>query len=74
MFVGLDVHKVHFQTAVVDDEGALPNEERMPNDVSGIQRLFADIAEGRIVIESCSSAWYYTYDLLSSLARDRQHA
>jgi len=64
MFVGLDVHKAYLQAAVVDDEGTLLKEERIPNDVSKIERFFADIADARIVIES-SSAWYHIYDLLS---------
>ena len=64
MFVGLDVHKKYLQAAVIDSEGTLLKEERVPNDIKEIERFFADIDDAKIVIES-SSAWYHIYELLS---------
>jgi predicted NBD/HSP70 family sugar kinase len=43
MFVGLDVHKNYLRAAVVDTEGTLLKEARIPNDLYEIERFFADI-------------------------------
>ena len=64
MFVGLDDHRNHLQAAVVDNEGTLLKEERIPNDADEIERFFADVDYAQIVIES-SSAWYHIYEYLS---------
>ena len=52
MFVGLDVDKNYVQAAVVDGEGMLLKEQRIPNDVREIERFFAGIADAKIVIAS----------------------
>jgi len=64
MFVGLDVHKKYLQAAVVDNEGTILKEARVPNDIKEIERFFADIEDAKIAIES-SSAWYHIYESLS---------
>jgi transposase len=64
MFVGLDVHKNYLQAAVVDKEGTLLKEERIPNQIDEIEKFFADVDDAKIVIES-SSAWYHIYEHLS---------
>ena len=68
MFVGLDVHKRYLQAAVVDNEGTILKEARVPNDIKEIERFFADIEDAKIAIES-SSAWYHIYELLSKRYR-----
>ena len=52
MFVGLDVDKNYVQAAVVDGEGMLLREQKIPNDVREIERFFAGIADAKIVIAS----------------------
>jgi hypothetical protein len=63
-YVGLDVHKKYHQAAVVDNEGTILKEARVPNDIKEIERFFADIEASKIAIES-SSAWYHIYESLS---------
>ena len=65
MFVGLDLHKNYLQAAVVDDEGNLLKEERIPNTKEDIETFSTQLKnDAEIVIES-SSRWYHAYELLT---------
>lgn len=65
MFVGLDLHKNYMQAAVIDDEGNLLKEERIPNTNEDIEAFSTNLKdETKIVIES-SSTWYHIYELLA---------
>jgi len=65
MFVGLDLHKNYLQAAVVDDEGKMLKEERIPNTQEDIETFSANLeTNAEIVIES-SSTWYHAYELLA---------
>jgi predicted NBD/HSP70 family sugar kinase len=43
MFVGLDLHKNYAQAAVMDDQGVLIKDERIPNDAHDIEDFFGEI-------------------------------
>src|SRR2546427_2270688 len=67
MFVGLDLHKNYLQTAVMDDQGRLLSQERIPNRDENIEEFASKRlrdSHAEIVIES-SSTWYHVYELLS---------
>jgi transposase len=65
MFVGLDLHKNYLQAAVVDDEGKLLKEERIPNTNENLEKFSTNLHDkAEIVIES-SSTWYHAYELLT---------
>src|SRR6266566_621183 len=67
MFVGLDLHKNYLQTAVMDEQGRLLSQERIPNKDENIEEFASKRlrdSHAEIVIES-SSTWYHVYELLS---------
>src|SRR5438552_7267472 len=67
MFVGLDLHKNYLQAAVMDDQGRVLSQERIPNKDDSIEeftRKTLKDSHAEIVIES-SSTWYHVYELLS---------
>src|SRR5207245_10268414 len=67
MFVGVDLHKNYLQTAVMDDQGRLLSQERIPNRDENIEEFTSKRlrdSHSEIVIES-SSTWYHVYELLS---------
>ncbi len=67
MFIGLDLHKNYLQTAVMDDQGRLLSQEKIPNKDEYIEeftRKTLKDSHAEIVIES-SSTWYHVYELLS---------
>jgi predicted NBD/HSP70 family sugar kinase len=47
MLVGLDVHRNYLQEAVVDTEGTVLKEARIPNGLYETKRFFADIDHGK---------------------------
>src|SRR6266516_1861978 len=66
MFVGLDLHKNYLQTAVMDEQGRLLSQERIPNRDENIEEFASKRkrdSRAEIVIES-SSTWYPVYELL----------
>jgi hypothetical protein len=72
MYIGLDLHK-NYQAAVVDKNGSLLKEQRIPNQEDSI-KLFLDRTlkksrKNEIVIKS-SSTWYHVYKLLSEEERN----
>jgi transposase len=67
MFIGLDLHKNYLQAAVMDDQGRLLSQEKIPNKDENIEeftRKTLKDSHAEIVIES-SSTWYHVYELLS---------
>jgi len=64
MFVGLDLHKVYTQYAVMDDDGVLLDEGRMENDPDRLRAFSDSLSSASVVMES-SSAWYWVYRILS---------
>jgi len=47
MFVGLDIHKNYVQAAVMDKEGRLLKEARIPNNIHDIHCFFSDMNMSR---------------------------
>ena len=66
MFVGMDLHKMFTQYAVVDNDGVILDEGRIENEDPTELERFSDSlgANSNIVIES-SSTWYWVYKILS---------
>jgi len=67
-YVGIDVHKKMCQAAVLNEEGALLDEIRFPNDPEGIEE-FADKLttfhdEVKAVVESTGNLWIPIHDRL----------
>jgi transposase len=66
MFVGMDLHKVFTQYAVMNNEGTILDEGRIENEDPSELRKFSESlpADTNVVIES-SSTWYWVYQMLS---------
>jgi transposase len=64
MYVGLDLHKMYTQYAVMDNDGALVREGRIENDPGELERFSDSLTDANIVIES-SSTWYGVYKILA---------
>ena len=67
-YVGIDVHKKMCQAAVLDEDGALLDEIRFPNDPKGIEE-FADKLttfhdEAKAAVESTGNLWIQIHDRL----------
>ncbi len=63
----MDLHKNYLQTAVMDEQGNLLSQERIPNRDENIEEFASKRlrdSHAEIVIES-SSTWYHVYELLS---------
>lgn len=66
MYVGLDVHKNYLQAAVLDDDGQLIKQQRIPNSREEVTSFFATMRNAKVAIEA-SSMWYPIYQLLSEI-------
>ena len=64
MFVGLDVHKKHWQAAIINENGVVEKQERIKNDPRLIEEFSDKLKDAALVMESCSS-WYWLYEILS---------
>ena len=65
LFVGIDLHKVFLQVAVVDSEGNLLLSKRVENTFDDIQKEFSQYPKGaKYVIES-SSVWRAVYRFMT---------
>jgi transposase len=64
MFVGLDVHKKYIEVAIVDEEGAVTEQERIENEPGLIEEFSNRLSNADMVMES-SSTWYWLYEILS---------
>ena len=64
MFVGLDLHKMYTQYAVMDDDGVLLDEGRMENDPKRLRAFSDSLSNASVVMES-SSTWYWVYRIFS---------
>ena len=64
MYVGLDLHKMYTQYAVMDNDGALVREGRIENDPGELERFSDSLTNANIVIES-SSTWYGVYKIFA---------
>ena len=65
IFVGIDLHKVFLQVAVVNDDGELLRNQRVENDTGSIKTEFSKYPkDAKYVLES-SSVWYGVYRFLT---------
>jgi len=65
MFVGLDLHKNYLQAAVVDDEGRLLKQQRIPNTEEDIETFSTHLNNNSEIVIESSSTWYHAYELLT---------
>jgi transposase len=67
-YVGIDIHKKMCQAAVLDEDGALLDEQRFPNDPEGIEEFAGKLTtfrDGiRAVVESTGNLWIQIHDRL----------
>ena len=65
IFVGIDLHKIFLQVAVVNDNGELLRTRRVDNDKNSIKDEFSEYPkDAKYFIES-SSVWYGVYGFLT---------
>jgi transposase len=64
MFVGLDVHKKYTEVAILDEDGAVREQERIENKLELIEEFSNKLDTADMVMES-SSTWYWLYEVLS---------
>jgi transposase len=73
-YVGIDVHKKMCQAAILDEDGALLDEQRFPNDSEGIEMFAGKLAsfndEVRAVVESTGNLWIQIHDRLETRGFD----
>jgi transposase len=63
-YAGIDLHRTYLVAAVLDNDGALVSERRLPNDAEVIRAYFGAFEESvRAVVEAMGS-WHWLYDLL----------
>ncbi|MCX6656480.1 MAG: transposase [Candidatus Bathyarchaeota archaeon] len=68
-YVGIDVHKKMCQAAILEDDGALLDEQRFPNTAEGIEEYAGKLAsfnEVRAVVESTGNLWIQIHDRLET--------
>lgn len=66
-YVGIDMHKNYFNTAVMDRRGKILEEKKYPHDSSGMKRFLKRTksrGKSRVVIESSANLWIPIYNLL----------
>jgi transposase len=67
-YVGIDVHKKMCQAAVLNEDGALLDELRFPNDLNGIEEFAGKLTTFRddvkAVVESTGNLWIQIHDRL----------
>jgi transposase len=73
-YVGIDVHKKMCQAAILDDDGALLDEQRFPNTAEGIEEYAGKLAsfndDLRAVVESTGNLWIQIHDRLETRGFD----
>jgi transposase len=73
-YVGIDVHKRMCQAAVLDEDGAILDELRFPNDAEGIEGFadkLASLRDGaKAVVESTGNLWIPIHDRLEERGVD----
>lgn len=72
MYVGIDLHKYYMQVAVLDKDGNLTEQTRIPNDQNNhsLKRFLNRMEPGaRMVLES-SSVWYDVYSCIRNAGYD----
>ena len=65
MYLGIDTHKRYSQVAVVDDDGKLQDETRLPND--RLPELAEEYAGSEAAIEAPVN-YRPTYEMLGSIS------
>ena len=66
MFVGMDLHKMFTQYAVMDNDGVILDEGRIQNeDPSELERFSDSLAANTNIVIESSSTWYWVYKMFS---------
>jgi transposase len=65
LYAGIDLHQKYMVVVVLDRDGALVDERRLPNDAEVIRAYFGGLGEPvRAVVEAMGS-WHWLYDVLT---------
>lgn len=65
MYVGLDLHKMYTQYAVMDNDGVLVREGRINNDPTQLEKFSDSLTTNANVVIESSSTWYGVYRILA---------
>lgn len=65
MYVGIDLHKVYLNAAVLDDEGNVLRETKVMCEPDKVREFSSSISIGSKVVIESSSTWYWAYRMLS---------
>lgn len=69
LFIGLDVHKRETQICVMDENGKIVEETRIPSTREDLKRVLAPHRGARVVVEACMS-WEWAYDTIQEAGLD----
>jgi transposase len=65
MFVGIDLHKLTLNAAVMDENGKVLNEVKMKSEPDSLRDFSESLPEKSDVVIESSSTWYWAYRALS---------
>jgi len=63
-YVGMDTHKEFSQVCVMDEQGNVLLEEKVPNEQQAIDKMIAKLEPGSKVVMEASSCYQYLYDYM----------
>lgn len=63
-YVGMDTHKNFSQVCVMDEQGNVLLEEKVPNEPQAIDKMIAKLEPGSKVVMEASSCYQYLYDYM----------
>src|SRR2546425_13188477 len=69
LFVGLDLHKVYSEFAVMDIFGNVLRQGRVENTLDKMKEFSESVPEHSSMVIESSSTWYWAHRLLSEKAR-----
>jgi len=65
MYVGVDMHKATFSAAVIDEDGSIVREAKLPSDPEQLRNFSYSLPSGSEIVMESSSTWYWAYRILS---------
>ena len=66
VFVGLDYHSKSTQVCVLNQDGSVRSNRKVPSDVPSVLKEIDGLAVGRVAIEACCGAFVFAQDLVDS--------
>ena len=65
MYIGMDLHKLSIQVAIMDGKGEVLRNKKIKNTHAAIKSHFAGIPRTAHLVMESSSVWYDTYRFLT---------